>query len=118
VLTYWDARLTDGSITYMGQNQTKGRTVNNWCRLETWGGKLVENIVQAFARDCLAEAMVRLDDAGFATVFHVHDEIVAEEPIDGRGYKDMAAIMGRPIEWAPGLLLSAEGYATPFYMKD
>lgn len=118
ILTYWGARLEDGSITYMGQSQTKGRTVNNWCRLETWGGKLVENIVQGFARDCLAEALVRLDEAGYATVFHVHDEIVAEEPIDGRTYEEMAEVMGRPIAWAPGLLLRADGYTTPFYMKD
>ena len=118
ILTYWGARLEDRNITYMGQSQEKGRTANNWCRLKTWGGKLVENIVQAFARDCLAEALVRLDEAGYATVFHVHDEIVAEEPIDGRTYEEMAEIMGRPIEWAPGLLLRADGYTTPFYMKD
>ena len=118
ILTYWDARLEDGNITYMGQSQEKGRTANNWCRLKTWGGKLVENIVQAVSRDALAEALVRLDEAGYATVFHVHDEIVAEEPIDGRTYKDMAEVMGRPIEWAPGLLLRADGYETRFYMKD
>ena len=80
--------------------------------------KLVENIVQAFARDCLAEALVRLDEAGFDTVFHVHDEIVAEEPKDGRTHEDMAEVMGRPIEWAQGLLLRADGYSTDFYMKD
>ena len=115
ILTYWGAKLTpDGSIVFMGQNQT----TRKWEETETWGGKLVENIVQAFARDCLAEALVRLDEAGYATVFHVHDEIVAEEPKDGRTYEDMAEVMGRPIEWAPGLLLRADGYTTPFYMKD
>jgi DNA polymerase len=98
----------------MGQNQT----TRKWEETETWGGKLVENIVQAFARDCLAEALVRLDAEGYATVFHVHDEIVAEEPTDGRTYEDMAEVMGRPIEWAPGLLLRADGYSTDFYMKD
>ena len=51
-------------------------------------------------------------------MFTVHDEIVAEEPLDGRGWESMAEIMGRPIDWAPGLLLRADGYATPFYMKD
>jgi DNA polymerase len=78
---------------------------------------LVENIVQAFARDCLTEAMIRLDAAGYGIVFHVHDEIVAEMP-DGSRWEDMAAIMGRPIDWAPGLLLRADGYDTKFYMKD
>ena len=114
ILTYWGARLdTDGSICFMAQNQT----TRKWEKDETWGGKLVENIVQAFARDCLAEALLRLDDAGYRTVFHVHDEIVAEAP-DGSRWEDMAEIMGRPIEWAPGLLLRADGYDTKFYMKD
>lgn len=114
VLTYWGARLdSEGNIVFMGQNQT----TRKWEKTDTWGGKLVENVVQAFARDCLAEALVRLEAAGYATVFHVHDEIVAEAP-DGSRWEDMAEIMGRPIEWAPGLLLRADGYATSFYMKD
>lgn len=117
VLTYWGARLEDykdrPSVVFMGQNQT----TRKWEKTETWGGKLVENIVQAFARDCLAEALLRLDAAGYETVFHVHDEIVAEAP-DGSRWEDMAEIMGRPIDWAPGLLLRADGYATKFYMKD
>lgn len=117
VLTYWDARLEEykgrPSVVFMGQNQT----TRKWEKTETWGGKLVENIVQAFARDCLAEALLRLDAAGYETVFHVHDEIVAEAP-DGSRWEDMAEIMGRPIDWAPGLLLRADGYDTKFYMKD
>ena len=112
VLSYWGAQLTDeGSISYMGQES------NAWIRQETWGGKLVENIVQAFARDCLAVCMDRLDAAGFQICFHVHDEVVAEAP-EGSRWQDMAAIMGQPIDWAPGLLLRADGYDTPFYMKD
>ena len=113
VLTYWGARLEDGKIVFMGQNQT----TRKWERTDTWGGKLVENIVQAFARDCLAVAMLRLDEAGYRIVFHVHDEIVAEAP-DGSRWEDMAAIMDRPIDWAPGLILRADGYDTKFYMKD
>lgn len=114
ILTYWGARLdTDGSICFMGQNQT----TKKWEKDQTWGGKLVENIVQAFARDCLAVAMLRLDEAGYKICFHVHDEIVAEAPDDSR-WEAMAEIMGRPIEWAPGLLLRADGYDTKFYMKD
>lgn len=114
VLSYWDAVLDDeNKIVFMGQNQT----TRQWEQTETWGGKLVENIVQAVARDCLAAALVRLEDAGFAVCFHVHDEIIAEAP-EGSRWEDMAEIMGRPLEWAPGLLLRADGYQTKFYMKD
>lgn len=113
VLSYWQARLDDGQITFMAQNQT----TRKWEKSETWGGKLVENIVQAYARDCLAVAMLRLDDAGYKILFHVHDEIIAEAP-DGSRWEDMAEIMGQPIPWAPGLLLRADGYDTKFYMKD
>lgn len=111
-LSYWGARLENGSIVYMGQGSQGG-----WLKKDTWGGKLVENIVQAVARDCLAVAMDRLDAAGFAICFHVHDEVVAEAP-DGSRWEDMAEIMGRPIDWAPGLLLRADGYDTKFYRKD
>ena len=114
VLSYWGARLDEsGKICFMGQNQT----TRKWERTDTWGGKLVENVVQAFARDCLAVAILRLDKAGYNICFHVHDEIVAEAP-DGSRWEDMAEIMGQPIEWAPGLLLTADGYDTKFYKKD
>jgi DNA polymerase len=114
VLTYWGARLdNDGKICFMGQNQT----TRKWERTDTWGGKLVENIVQAYARDCLAVSMLRLDEAGFRICFHVHDEIVAEAP-EGSRWQDMADIMNQPISWAPGLLLRADGYDTKFYRKD
>lgn len=114
VLSYWGARLdNEGSICFMGQNQT----TRKWEKTETWGGKLVENIVQAYARDCLAVALLRLDEAGYSITFHVHDEIIAEAP-EGSRWEDMAEIMGRPIPWAPGLLLRGDGYETPFYMKD
>lgn len=112
-LSYWDARIENDSIVYMGQGGQGG----GWMKKETWGGKLVENIVQAYARDCLAVAMDRLDAAGFQICFHVHDEVVAEAP-KGTSWKEMAEIMGRPIDWAPGLLLRADGYTTDFYMKD
>lgn len=113
-LTYWGARLdNDGQICFMGQNQT----TRKWEKTDTWGGKLVENIVQAVARDCLAEAMLKLDAAGYSIVFHVHDEVVIEAP-DGSRWQDAAAIMGEPLSWAPGLLLRGDGYETKFYMKD
>ena len=112
-LTYWDARIEDGSIVFMGQAGQAGI----WAKVETWGGKLVENIVQAYAADCLRVAMDRLDQAGFHICFHVHDEVVAEAP-QGADWREMAEIMGKPIDWAPGLLLRADGYTTDFYMKD
>lgn len=115
ILSYWGADLgQDGHLYYMGQNQT----TRKWERTETWGGKLVENIVQAVARDCLAVALLRLDDAGFQTLFTVHDEVIVEEPQGRRTWQDVAEIMGQPIEWAPGLLLRGDGYETQFYMKD
>src|SRR5690606_22232235 len=85
-----DERFGKESLTYIGDNS----------RLKTYGGKLVENIVQAVARDCLAEAMIRLDAAGYDIVAHVHDEIIAEGDQD---IKEMEAIMSEPIPWAPGL---------------
>ena len=114
ILTYWGAYIQAGDgVTFWGQNQT----TRKWERVSTWGGKLVENIVQAVARDCLAVAMVRLESAGYNIVFHVHDEVVIEAP-DGSRWQDAAAIMGEPIDWAPGLLLRGDGYETKFYMKD
>ena len=117
ILSYWGARIEDykdrPSVVFMGQNQT----TRKWEKTETWGGKLVENIVQAVARDCLAVALLRLDEAGYGITFHVHDEIIAEAP-EGSRWEDMAEIMGRPIDWAPGLLLRGDGYDTKFYMKD
>lgn len=113
ILSYWAARVDDGSIVFMGQNQT----TRKWEKTETWGGKLVENIVQAYARDCLAVAMLRLEEAGYSVVFSVHDEVIVEAP-EGSKWQDVAEVMGRSIEWAPGLLLRADGYETRFYMKD
>lgn len=113
VLTYWGADVEDGKIYYWGQNQT----TRKWEKTDTWGGKLTENIVQAFARDCLAVAMVRLEEAGYHIVFTVHDEVIVEAP-EGSRWQDVAEIMGQPIDWAPGLVLRGDGYETKFYMKD
>lgn len=106
-------RFGSPSITYMGvQNRSA------WARIETWGGKLVENIVQGFARDCLAESIIRLENRGFEVNFHVHDEVILDVPIGVSSAKEIADIMGEPIEWAKGLNLQAEAYETPFYKKD
>lgn len=109
------------SITYRGTDQK----TKKWGVLETYGGKLVENVVQAIARDCLAVALLRLDAEGFRTVMHIHDECVIdvssgddEAGDDEDELKDACAIMGHPIDWAPGLLLRADGFVTPYYKKD
>ncbi len=105
-------RFGGKSITYMGIKE--GR----WTRLETFGGKLVENIIQAIARDCLAVSMIRLEDAGYEINFHVHDEVVLDVPTKKGSVEEVAEIMGRPISWAPGLPLRADGYECKFYRKD
>jgi DNA polymerase len=101
-----------GAITYEGVDQKTRR----WCRMATFGGRAVENLVQAIARDCLAESMLALDAAGFTQVFSVHDEIIAEESTDR--LVEMEQIMSRPISWAPGLPLNADGFTTEYYMKE
>lgn len=118
-LCYWHARIrSDGwkeSIVYMGVNQT----TKQWQETETYGGKIVENIVQATARDCLAEAMQRVTDMGYQIVMHVHDEMIVDVRLED---KDALArinkAMSDPIDWAPGLPLRGDGYETPFYKKD
>ena len=100
------------SITYEGVGEQK-----KWLRLESYGPKFVENIVQATARDILAEAMFRLDAHGYKIVMHVHDEAVIEAPADS-SLEDICTIMGQTPAWANGLLLRADGYVCDFYRKD
>lgn len=102
------------SLSYMGLDQRTKR----WTRLLTFGGKLTENLVQATARDCLRESMMALDAEGYDIRAHVHDEVIVTEPVNGRSVDEMSAVMGRPIPWAPGLPLRADGYECPFYQKD
>jgi len=118
-LHYQNPKLSTGkfgnySLSYEGINQT----TRQWCRQDTYGGKLVENIVQAIARDCLAVAMLRLDEAGYRIVIHVHDEVVLEVPEDFGSLEQVNAIMSRTIPWAKGLDLKAESYQTTYYKKD
>jgi DNA polymerase len=102
------------SLVYEGLNQT----TKQWGRQETYGGKLVENIVQAIARDCLADAILRINDAGYNIVMHVHDETVCEMPNGKGSIEEINKIMSQPISWAKGLPLKAEGYETMYYRKD
>lgn len=120
-LCYWNTRLKLGPrdgrehIVYMGVNQE----TKQWGETETYGGKLVENIVQATARDCLAISMQRVAALGYNIVMHVHDEIIVDCPIEDTGAMErINACMAEPIPWAPGLPLRGDGYETPFYMKD
>lgn len=102
------------SITYHGV--TTGR---KWGRLETYGGKLVENIVQAIARDLLVHAMRIVAETGHQIVMHVHDEIVIDEAHDsGFTVTDAYALMATPPAWAAGLPLDADGYECDYYRKD
>lgn len=109
-----DSRFNRECLTYEGMDQTS----KQWSRQNTYGGKLVENIVQATARDCLGEAMLRVDKSGYKIVMHVHDEIIIEEPEGFGSLKEVCSIMGEPIPWAPGLTLRADGFESKFYKKD
>lgn len=109
-------RFGGESIIYKGINDK-----NQFADLETYGGKLVENCVQAIARDCLAVAIDRLEAAGYPIVFHIHDEVV----IDIKPYtfgedmlEDVVRIMSSPIPWAQGLPLAADGWVGTFFKKD
>ena len=118
-LSYIRPKIADGKfgkpiITYEGMEQT----TKQWTTLDTYGPKLVENIVQATARDCLAEAMFKVEKAGYDIVMHVHDEIITDVPKNKGSLKEVNAIFGEPIAWAPGLPLSADGYETDYYKKD
>lgn len=100
-------------ITFEGQDLNRNPT-----RADTYGGKLVENIVQASARDCLRDAMLRLDAAGYKIAFHVHDEVVLDVPEGWGSLEEVNQIMGRPLTWAPDLPLRGDGFITYYYMKD
>jgi DNA polymerase len=102
------------SLNYYGMDQE----TKKWGPVQTYGGKLVENIVQAIARDCLAESLIRINDAGYQTVMHVHDEVILDVPEDNADLDKICEIMGQSISWAPGLLLRADGFITKFYKKE
>lgn len=108
-----DNQFGKPAIHYYGTNQVTGK----WEALSTYGGKLVENIVQAVARDCLCEVLKRIDAKGWDVVFHVHDEVIVDAPMDVHT-EDLCALMAEPIEWAPGLPLKGAGFEADYYMKD
>ncbi len=106
-------RFGGDSITYMGISASK-----KWERLETFSGKLTENIVQGIARDLLASAMINVSEAGYNIVFHVHDEIIAEVPNGQGSVEEMCRLMSINPNWADGLPLAADGYECDYYRKD
>lgn len=117
-LSYIKPRMTTNSygrdsLSYEGVGESK-----KWLRIETYGPKLVENIVQATARDLLALAMLRLRDAGFEIVMHIHDEAVLEVPEGVSSVDEVCRMMSIAPDWAAGLPLRADGYECPFYRKD
>lgn len=108
----------------IGMNRFGGESIvyqgivvgNKWDKIESYGGKFVENIVQAIARDILAEAMMRLEKKGFNIVMHIHDEVVIES--DSSSIEEVNQIMSAVPKWAPGLILDADGFESEFYKKD
>lgn len=111
-LVYLRAKVEDDKVTFEGKNQTK----NKMERMDTYGGKLTENIVQAIARDILCVSLVRLYDKGFDIRFHVHDEIICQTT--DNDVNKMIDIMTAEINWAPGLVLGAAGFNTNIYRKE
>ena len=108
-LAYSMPKVVDGQITYMGLSQAK-----KWERLESYGPRFVENIVQATARDLLVYAMKNLN---LPIVMHIHDEVVIDAPLDLK-VEDVSKKMSEVPSWAKGLILNADGYECNFYKKD
>lgn len=106
-------QASNDRIAFDGMDQEK----KIWRTIETYGGRLAENITQAIARDCLVETMLRLDEAGYKIVFHIHDETVIEATPD-QTLEGIEKIFAQEIPWAKGLPLKGAGYTTPYYLKD
>lgn len=119
-LSYFKPQISEGAygdiVSYLGVD----KNTNVWKRLPTYGGKIVENIVQAVSRDCLAVAMVRLEQAGYKIVMHIHDEVVIDCPnIDiDKHVERVNSIMAQPIDWLPNIPLSAASSIFDYYQKD
>lgn len=101
------------SLYFYAQNQT----TKKWEESSTFGGKLVENIVQGIARDCLCETLDRITSKGYRIVFHVHDEVIVDAGMD-LTVEELCSIMAEPIPWAKGLILKGAGFSGQFYQKD
>ena len=112
---------------YLGTNQWGGKSIHyygmeqttkKWISIDTYGGKIVENVVQAIARDCLAYSIQQLEQLGFTVVFHIHDEVVIEIEAEKADLDAVCNIMSSPIPWAPGLPMAADGWIGRYFRKD
>jgi len=115
-LSYVKPMILNDNITYEGTIPGSG----GWGRIDSYGPKIVENIVQAVARDCLAVAIMKVEEAGYPVIFHVHDELVCEVPenVADEALEKILGIMAQDIEWAPGLPMGADGFHCEYYRKD
>lgn len=114
-LCYPQPKVDDGKLSYMGVNQY----TRQWSRIKTYGGKLVENATQAFARDVLAHAMPSIEEHGYQIVLSVHDELLTETPDEACfSWEQLAGLMATPPDWAPDIPLAAAGFETYRYRKD
>lgn len=117
-IAYWDPKIKTNrfdrpALTFMHV------ALGKWVRGDTFGGRLTENVIQAIARDCLAEKMKTLDEFGYDIAFHVHDEVILDVPTEDTGAAALVdQIMGEPISWAPGLPLKGGTYECIYYRKD
>ena len=96
---------------------TVGQQTRKWEVASTYGGKMTENIVQAVARDCLAVTLERIAAKHLQVVFHVHDEVIIDAPMETT-VDEICGLMAEPIPWAPGLILKGAGFESNYYMKD
>lgn len=109
-----DERFNKEGVVYWGMDQTTKR----WCKKRLYGGLLVENLIQAIARDCLAYCIEGLEEAGFPVVMHVHDEVIVETEEQEGMLEKIYEIMSRKIPWAKDLPLTADGFSCTYYQKD
>lgn len=118
-ITYFDPRLIDGSITYMGESAEEGKTTRQWIRVFTHGGKMTGNVCQTLARDVLMPALQMAEDKGYPPVLSVHDEVICEVP-DTPQYntQGLIDIMARELPWSKGLPLAAAGFECYRYRKE
>lgn len=105
-------------IIYWGEQQDQDKKTKGWQKLSTYGGKLTENLIQAIARDVIAEIMLRLDERGYLITMHVHDEVVVEALKGSVTEEEVVELMREPIAWAPGLPLNAAAFKSEYYKKD
>lgn len=116
LLAYVSPEIVDRKICFMGVSQG----TKQWQVIDTWGGKITENVIQAIARDCLCETLLKLEEGGYNPVMHVHDEVICEVPesVGDKCLEGLKHIMGKSPAWAPDLVLTADGFISKYYKKD